>query len=77
MTEVPAQNAISLGKRRYAAVKHFKGHQFLDIREYFINEKGQLQPSKKGVTLKRDQWYHLKLSFCKIDSKLVSIKIMS
>ena len=77
MTEVPAKNAISLGKRRFAAVKYFKGYQFLDIREYFINEKGQLQPGKRGVTLKRNQWYHLKLCFSRIDDKLVSIKIIN
>ena len=77
MNKAPTKDAISLGKRRFAAVKHFKGYQFLDIREYFINEKNELQPGVRGVTLKRNQWYHLKNSFFKIDDKLVSIKIIN
>ena len=75
MTNAPTKDAISLGKLRFAAVKHYKGNQFLDIREYYFDDKAQLQPGKKGVTLKRNQWYHLKNSFFRIDNKLVSIKI--
>lgn len=74
MTEAPNKNAISLGKNRFVAVKEYRGHQFLDIREYFINDQDQLQPGLKGVTLKRNQWDHLKDSFSKIDHKLVSFK---
>ena len=74
MTEAPNKNAISLGKNRFVAVKEYRGHQFLDIREYFINDQDHLQPGLKGVTLKRNQWDHLKDSFCKIDDKLVSFK---
>ena len=74
MTEAPNKNAISLGKNRFVAVKEYRGHQFLDIREYFINDQDQLQPGLKGVTLKQNQWDHLKDSFSKIDDKLVSSK---
>ena len=74
MNTAPTKDAISLGKCRFAAVKYFKGHQFLDIREYFINEKNQLQPGKRGVTLKRNQWYHLKNSFFKIDDRIGQYK---
>ena len=74
MTEAPNKNAISLGKNRFVAVKEYRGHQFLDIREYFINDQDQLQPGLKGVTLKQNQWDHLKDSFSKIDDKLVSFK---
>ena len=74
MTEAPNKNAISLGKNRFVAVKEYRGHQFLDIREYFINDQDQLQPGLKGVTLKQNQWDHLKDSFAKIDDKLVSFK---
>ena len=72
ITEDPTEGAIPLGKNRFVAVREFKGKQYLDIREYFMNSNGQLQPGKKGVTLKRPQWEHLKDSFFDIDDKLVS-----
>ena len=71
MTEDPTEGAIPLGKNRFVAVRCFKGKQYLDIREYFMNSNGQMQPGKKGVTLKRPQWEHLKDSFFDIDDKLV------
>ena len=74
MTEAPAKNAIDLGKNRFVAVKQYRGHRYLDIREYFINDKNQLQPGLKGVTLKQNQWVHLKDSFSAIDDKLVRTK---
>jgi len=70
MTEDPTEGAIPLGKNRFVAVRCFKGKQYLDIREYFMNSNGQMQPGKKGVTLKRPQWEHLKDSFFDIDDKL-------
>lgn len=70
MTEDPTEGAIPLGKNRFVAVRCFKGKQYLDIREYFMNGNGQMQPGKKGVTLKRPQWEHLKDSFFDIDDKL-------
>ena len=73
MTEDPTEGAIPLGKNRFVAVRCFKGKQYLDIREYFMNANGQMQPGKKGVTLKRPQWEHLKDSFFDIDDKLVRI----
>jgi len=70
MTEDPTEGAIPLGKNRFVAVRSFKGKTYLDIREYFMNANGQMQPGKKGVTLKRAQWEHLKDSFFDIDDKL-------
>lgn len=66
----PTEGAIPLGKNRFVAVRSFKGKTYLDIREYFMNSSGQMQPGKKGVTLKRPQWDHLKDSFFDIDDKL-------
>jgi len=66
----PTEGAIPLGKNRFVAVRSFKGKTYLDIREYFMNANGQMQPGKKGVTLKREQWEHLKDSFFDIDDKL-------
>ena len=74
MTEAPAKDAIPLGKNRFVAVKQYRGHRFLDIREYLINDKNKLQPGLKGVTLKQNQWVHFKDSFSAIDDKLVSTK---
>ena len=75
MAAAPTDDAIPLGKNRFAAVKRFRGHQYLDIREYWTNDEGQLQPSQKGVTLKRNQWVLLKDNFNAIDTKLVSTKV--
>ena len=72
MAEDPTEGAIPLGKNRFVNVRCFKGKQYLDIREFFMNSNGQMQPGKKGVTLKRAQWDHLKDSFFDIDDKLVS-----
>ena len=77
MTEAPAKDAIPLGKNRFVAVKQYRGHRFLDIREYFINDKNKLQPGLKGVTLKQNQWVHFKDSFSAIDDKLVSTNNLS
>jgi len=70
MAEDPTEGAIPLGKNRFVNVRCFKGKQYLDIREFFMNSNGQMQPGKKGVTLKRAQWDHLKDSFFDIDDKL-------
>ena len=71
----PTQDAIPLGKNRFAAVKRWRGHQFLDIREYYKDEEDMLKPGLKGVTLKRSQWNHFKNNFHVIDNKLVSEKV--
>ena len=43
----------------------------MNIREYYQASDG-LKPSKKGITLVRDQWNLLKDSFFDIDEKIVS-----
>ena len=75
MAAAPTQDAIPLGKNRFAAVKRWRGNQFLDIREYFKNSEGMLQPGLKGVTLKRSQWNLFKNNFHVVDIKLVSKKV--
>ena len=43
----------------------------MNIREYYQASDG-MRPTKKGITLVRDQWNLLKDSFFDIDEKIVS-----
>ena len=38
------------------AVREFKGKTFVDFRLFYANDKGELAPTKKGVTLTPDLW---------------------
>jgi hypothetical protein len=37
-------------------VRSFKGKVFVDIRLFYTDAKGELAPTKKGVTLTPDLW---------------------
>jgi len=38
------------------SVREFKGRVFVDFRLFYANDKGELLPSKKGVTITPDLW---------------------
>lgn len=35
--------------------KEFKGHEYIDLRIYFMGDDGDYKPTKKGVTVKPDK----------------------
>lgn len=37
-----------IGKMRYVSVRDFKGKVLIDIREYWMNQDGEMKPGKKG-----------------------------
>ena len=56
-------NAVrfQIGGERYVYIKRFKGHFYVNIREYYFNEnKTKLLAGKKGLNLTAEEW--LKLS---------------
>ncbi|KAL3319026.1 Transcriptional coactivator [Cichlidogyrus casuarinus] len=65
-----AEGRIDLTGNKYISVRNFKGRQFIDIREYYMDKSdGQLKPGKKGVALNVDQWRVLKSVISDIDEK--------
>lgn len=48
--EIP-RNAV---EKLQVAVSHYKGSTFLDVRVYFESDGGEWKPTKKGITLKKD-----------------------
>ncbi|CAB3409514.1 unnamed protein product [Caenorhabditis bovis] len=52
---------FEFGNLRYASVSNFKGKQYLNIREYYMDKNtGKMMPSKKGISLTKPQWNALK-----------------
>lgn len=39
---------LQIGKMRYVSVRDFKGKVLIDIREYWMNQDGEMKPGKKG-----------------------------
>lgn len=41
-------SSLKIGKMRYVSVRDFKGKVLIDIREYWMNQDGDMKPGKKG-----------------------------
>ncbi|CAO4374354.1 unnamed protein product [Caenorhabditis nigoni] len=62
---------FEIGNLRYATVSKFKGKEYVNIREYYIDKETQkMQPSRKGISLSKAQWANLKDLIPEIDKKL-------
>ncbi|KAG9355100.1 hypothetical protein JZ751_001813 [Albula glossodonta] len=60
-------NMFQIGKMRYVSVRDFKGKVLIDIREYWMNQDGEMKPGKKGISLNPEQWNQLKEQMSDID----------
>lgn len=40
-----------IGKMRYVSVRDFKGKVLIDIREYWMDQEGEMKPGRKGNSL--------------------------
>ncbi|KAM6986167.1 SUB1 regulator of transcription a [Aplochiton taeniatus] len=60
-------NMFQIGKMRYVSVRDFKGKCLIDIREYWMNQDGEMKPGKKGIALNPEQWSQLKDQMSEID----------
>lgn len=52
---------VNLSARKRIAVREYKGHKFVDIREFYTDkESGEWKPGKKGITLNKQEVEKLK-----------------
>lgn len=42
---------FKIGKMRYVSVRDFKGKVLIDIREYWMDQEGEMKPGRKGRCL--------------------------
>jgi len=63
-----------LGNKRYVSISNFRGKSLVDIREYYIDGKGdgELKPGKKGISLTTDQWTALQKLMPEVNKQLKS-----
>ncbi|XP_073476845.1 activated RNA polymerase II transcriptional coactivator p15 [Aquarana catesbeiana] len=66
----PEDNMFQIGKMRYVSVRDFKGKVLIDIREYFMDQQGELKPGRKGISLNPEQWSQLKEQMSDIDNAI-------
>ncbi|XP_059400374.1 activated RNA polymerase II transcriptional coactivator p15-like [Carassius carassius] len=60
-------NMFQIGKMRYVSVRDFKGKVLIDIREYWMDQEGEMKPGRKGISLNPEQWNQLKEQMSEID----------
>lgn len=66
----PDDNMFQIGKMRYVSVRDFKGKVLIDIREYFMDQQGEMKPGRKGISLNPEQWSQLKEQMSDIDNAI-------
>ncbi|XP_040193941.1 activated RNA polymerase II transcriptional coactivator p15 [Rana temporaria] len=66
----PEDNMFQIGKMRYVSVRDFKGKVLIDVREYFMDQQGELKPGRKGISLNPEQWNQLKEQMSDIDNAI-------
>ncbi|XP_040276939.1 activated RNA polymerase II transcriptional coactivator p15 [Bufo bufo] len=63
-------NMFQIGKMRYVSVRDFKGKVLIDVREYFMDNQGEMKPGRKGISLNPEQWNQLKEQMSDIDDAI-------
>ncbi|XP_051972113.1 activated RNA polymerase II transcriptional coactivator p15-like [Xyrauchen texanus] len=66
-------NMFQIGKMRYVSVRDFKGKVLIDIREYWMDQEGEMKPGRKGISLNPEQWNQLKEQISEIDDAVKRI----
>ncbi|KAJ8339277.1 hypothetical protein SKAU_G00360630 [Synaphobranchus kaupii] len=66
-------NMFQIGKMRYVSVRDFKGKVLIDIREYWMDQEGEMKPGRKGISLNPEQWSQLKQQISEIDDAVKKI----
>ncbi|KAF0304313.1 Activated RNA polymerase II transcriptional coactivator p15 [Amphibalanus amphitrite] len=46
----------TIAPKRFVKIRKFKGKTYVDIREYWNDDKGDLKPGKKGISMSMEQW---------------------
>ncbi|XP_047674022.1 SUB1 regulator of transcription b isoform X2 [Tachysurus fulvidraco] len=63
-------NMFQIGKLRYVTVRDFRGKVLIDVREYWMDQAGEMKPGKKGISLNPEQWNQLKEQMSDIDDAI-------
>ncbi|OCU02624.1 hypothetical protein XELAEV_18008388mg [Xenopus laevis] len=66
----PEDNMFQIGKMRFVSVRDFKGKVLIDVREYFMDQAGEMKPGRKGISLNPEQWNQLKEQMSDIDDAI-------
>ncbi|KAK7120283.1 hypothetical protein R3I94_020325 [Phoxinus phoxinus] len=66
-------NMFQIGKMRFVSVRDFKGKVLIDIREYWMDQEGEMKPGRKGISLNPEQWNQLKEQISEIDDAVKKI----
>lgn len=48
-----------IGDNRFITLSSFKGRTYVNIREYYRTDDGELRPGRKGIALKPSEWKRL------------------
>ncbi|XP_063816571.1 activated RNA polymerase II transcriptional coactivator p15 [Pseudophryne corroboree] len=64
------ENMFQIGKMRFVSVRDFRGKVLIDIREYFMDQAGEMKPGRKGISLNPEQWNQLKEQMSDIDDAI-------
>ncbi|CAH1116443.1 unnamed protein product [Phaedon cochleariae] len=64
------ENSWSLGKNRFVKLTEFKNKWYIDVREYYTNNDGDMKPGRKGIMLTMDQWQKFKDCIGEIDDAI-------
>uniref|UniRef100_A0ABI7XMN9 Activated RNA polymerase II transcriptional coactivator p15 n=1 Tax=Felis catus TaxID=9685 RepID=A0ABI7XMN9_FELCA len=48
-------NMFQTGKMRYVSVRDYKRKVLIDIREYWMDQEGEIKPGRKGISLNPKQ----------------------
>ncbi|XP_051551939.1 activated RNA polymerase II transcriptional coactivator p15-like [Myxocyprinus asiaticus] len=67
---INCDNMFQIGKLRYVSLRDFKGKVLIDIREYWMDQAGEIKPGKKGISLNPEQWNQLKEQMSDIDDAI-------
>ncbi len=59
-------------ERLQIALREYNGHQFIDIRLYFLGEDEQWHPTKRGATIGPKQWSEFLEAIGKVQAQLPS-----
>ena len=53
------EDKIEISKTKFITVSEYRGKQYINLREYYLNDDGELKPGKKGISLTVEQWNKL------------------
>jgi hypothetical protein len=67
---IDEEGRVQLSETRFATVSEFRKRQYVNIREYYKDEAGDLKPGKKGIALKPSEWKKLLEASQELNEKL-------